>query len=240
VPTIHAELCELKALLCQLCGLNGTFCTVATQTPGRTIRKFVTGIEVHKNTASAIIRFLGLDYDEIVLNDLPPLSLDDAWQELERLAQPEPYRLRMVLAQLETASVDDEGVEKFLSQVPSKSSVWIEMTTEAAGHLILLDRDSTGEIVVLSPSHYIPVTEVCPGKQWFPHKSSTKRVFKPATLGDEVFIAIILSELPNFDWLKVGEKCVRLDAEEMQELLSHVKVTQPLDLIRSQVKIVAA
>jgi hypothetical protein len=30
---IHAELCALKSLLCQLCGLSGTFCTVATQTP---------------------------------------------------------------------------------------------------------------------------------------------------------------------------------------------------------------
>lgn len=212
---------------------------------GRTIRHFVKGGEVKKDTVIAIIKYLGFERKEIIpddewFKDLPQVSLEDLWQELYNSARYEPQRLGVVPAKIATAAFDDDGEEKFLTQIVSKSPVWIEINAKAAGHLILLDRDATGKIVLLSPSPFIPVTEFPAGRQRFPHENSTKRVFKPVTLGDEVFLAVVLSELPNFDWLVVGEKCLRLDVKEMQELLSHVKKTEALELIRSQVKIVAA
>jgi hypothetical protein len=211
----------------------------------RTIRDFLKGKPVGKDSAERIIKYLGFEREEIIphaewFKDLPQASLEDLWQELYNSARYEPQRLGVVPAQIATAAFDDDGEERFLTQVVSNSPVWIEMKVQAGGHLIFLDRDATGEIVLLSPSPFIPVTEVPTGRQRFPHANSTKRVFKPATLGDEVFLAVVLSELPNFDWLMVGEKCLRLDVEEMQELLSYVKKTEALELIRSQVKIVAA
>ncbi len=211
---------------------------------GRTIRDFVKGSEVKKDTAIAIINYLGFQRAEIIpdaewFKDLPQSSLEDLWQELYALAKYAPQRLGIVPANLSNLGMDDDGEEKFLTQIVSKSPVWIEMEAKAEGHLILLDRDATGEIIALSPSRYIPVTAISSGKHRFPHETSSKRVFKPATVGDEVFIAIVLSELPSFDWLEVGEKCVQLEVEEMQELLSHVKKMSPLELIQSQFKIVA-
>jgi hypothetical protein len=221
--------------------------TMALNISERTLKKFLKGTEeVKKDTALAIIRYLGFSREEIIsdsewFKDVLQRSLEDLWQELCQLARYAPQQLGVVAAQMDTMALDDDGKSRFLTQVVSKSPVWMEIEVLQPGYLVLLDRDATGEIVCMSPSPYVPEYQIEAGLHRLPQVQSAKRVFKPSTLGDEVFLAALLPDEPDFEWLSVGEKCVRLEAADLQELLAYVKsVGKSVDLMRSQIKIVAA
>lgn len=164
-------------------------------------------------------------------------SNDDIWQELMKLETNDLKRLRVMKAKLATAGFDDEGEDRLL-RVVSKSPIWIELEVSKAGYLILLDRDATGEITLLSPSPYIPDPRMTPGKHRFPQMSSEKKAFKPATLGNEVLMAVILPKAPPFEWTKLKEKCVRMEANEMQEFWEFLKENKPLQVTKLQIVII--
>jgi hypothetical protein len=74
-----------------------------------------------------------------------------------------------------------------------------------------------------------------------PQKNASKQFFKPATLGDEVFLAILFPHRPDIEWLIAGSKCLRLEVEHLQQLFDCIKsASKPVELMRSQIKIVAA
>jgi hypothetical protein len=212
-----------------------------------TIKKFVFGKDgVKKDNAIAIIEHLGFKREDIITKeewdkDLPQASLADLWQEIYNLAVYTPQRLGFVKEKkIDRLGIHNEIENKYLTKVVCKTPVWLEMEVQVAGVLILLDRDDTGDIVALSPSPYIPDANISIGTQWFPLQDSSKESFKPANPSTEEFVAIVLPQLPSFDWLDVGDKCAQLEAEQMQELLNYIKEHPPLETIRSQVKIVAA
>lgn len=200
---------------------------------------------IKKDNAIAIIKHLGFEREEIITDaewnkDLPQASLAELWQEIHDHAVYAPQRLGFVAAEVDSLTIIDEVEDKYLTEIVSKTPVWIEMEAQVSGVLILLDRDDRGNIAALSPSPYIPDANISSGTQRFPHPLSVKKTFKPANPGTDEFVAIVLPQLPSFDWLEVGDKCAKLEAEQMQELLNHIKKHPPLETIRSHVKIVAA
>jgi Domain of unknown function (DUF4384) len=217
---------------------------------GRRIGHFVKGGEVKKINALAIINYLKLKRENIV-PDVEwhqgaadeSVSLDELWEDLFKLAKHAPLRLKMVPAVDDmTAAFNDDGKEKYLTELVAKSKVWIDLDVRQSGYLVLLDVDSTGEITCLSPSEYVPEYRVRPGIERLPQaETSAKRVFQPATLGEETLLAAIFPTEPDFAWLTVGEECHQLDAAQLGELIRYVKASKkPVDLIRSSVMIVAA
>ncbi len=213
----------------------------------RTITDFAKGKSVRKTTAEKVINYLKLDRSDIIPDAEwnkgtadESVSIEEQWDELCQLAKSAPLRLKMDLAVEATAGMADEGEPKYLTEIVAKSNVWINLDVQQPGYLILLDIDSTGEITCLSPSHYVPKYRVEPGIERLPQEISSKRVFKPATLGKEVLLAAILPEEPTFDWL-TETKCQVLDTVQLGELLDYIKSSKkPVDLIKSSVTIVAA
>ena len=209
----------------------------------KTIKKFLSGTKgVHKNTATVIIEYLGFQRDEIISDimwdKIEPASLDEIWEELCELAKFAPKRLEIKLAGLPTASCRDRGIPKFTTQIVAGSKIWIDIDVQEPGYLVLLDMDESGEIECLSPSPYIPDPYLNKGLQRTPQAASEDRVYQPATPGIETWIAVILPEKPNFDWLDGTESLV-LDRADLSELLEHIKKSKkPINLMRSTVKIV--
>lgn len=213
----------------------------------RTIGKFVSRGEVKKSTAEKIINYLNLNRSNIIPDAEwnkgtadESVSLDEQWDDLCQRAKFAPLRLKMVLAAEARAGFADKGEGKYLTEIVAGSKVWIHLEVQQPGYLILLDLDSAGEITCLSPSEYVPKYLLEPGIEQLPQKTSSERVFQPATLGKEVLLAAILPEEPTFDWLKKKE-CQVLDAEQLGDLLNYLKSSKkPVDLIKSSVSIVAA
>jgi hypothetical protein len=178
-----------------------------------------------------------LEFDKT--QDISLLSSDELWKKLIKLSQYSPRRLGLVDATKSPQSMsmidEDEG---FLTQVVSKSLIYIEMEAIFPGHLILLDRDATGEIIVLSPSPYIRETKISRGRMHFPQENAPRKAFKPSTLGEEMIVAIVFPDIPNFSWCKIEEKCTILDRLKMLELLDYLKTSEPTELIYTRFGIV--
>jgi hypothetical protein len=214
---------------------------------GRTIGTFVNGGGVKKSNAEKIINYLNLNRSDIIPDAEwnkgtadESVSIDERWDELYKLAKSAPLRLKMVLAAEATAGFADKGEGKYLTEIVAGSKVWIHLDVQQPGYLILLDLDSVGDITCLSPSEYVPEYRLEPGIEQLPQKTSSERVFQPATIGKEVLLAAILPEKPTFDWLK-EKKCQVLDAVQLGDLLDYIKSSKkPVDLIKSTVAIVAA
>jgi len=229
---------------------NNTKMTIDLNMDMKTIKKFFDGLEVHRNTAEAITNYLNLRLEDILIPP-PPLipDLDFLWQKLSQLATYAPRQLGVISSTVPTLAFDDEAEEQFLTRIISKSPVKIKIKPEQPGYLILLDRDSTGEVVCLSPSPYVPQPQLHTA-EWeeLPQAAlSSKKVFKPATLGEEVFLAILFSEKPEFSWLtvlhiekSVGERCLRLQGEQLQELCQYIEQVKPVQLLSTKITIVAA
>jgi hypothetical protein len=213
----------------------------------RTITDFAQGKSVRRTTAETIIDYLKLNRSDIIPDAEwykgtadEAVSIEEQWEELCQRAQFAPLRLKMDLAVEDMANMTDEGEPQYLTEIVAKSKVWIHLDVQQPGYLILLDVDSTGKIICLSPSQYVPEYRVEPGIEKLPQKISSKRVFTPATLGKEVLLAAILPEEPTFDWL-TETKCQVLDVRQLGELLDYIKSSKkPVDLIKSSVSIVAA
>jgi hypothetical protein len=208
----------------------------------KTLQKFIEGkAGVSKKSAGEIIDHFGLKPEEIVpkedwYGEKPP-SLSKLWSDILRIAgdnsgrlgivkvKVEPTGIRVLKRRLSIAGCPDDD-DKFEKVILPKTPIKIEVDIQQEGYLLLLDRDSTGDIFCLSPSPYMPSTKLGVGPIMLPHESAKKPVFKPSTMGDEILVAGIFPEKPDFKWL-TEEKCHKLSAEDLEELLEFYRDSTP-------------
>ncbi len=132
--------------------------TVDLELSSRTIADFAKGKSVRKTTAEKIINSLNLNRSDIIPDAEwykgtadEAVSIEEQWEELCQRAQFAPLRLKMDLAVEDMANMTDEGEPQYLTEIVAKSKVWIHLDVQQPGYLILLDVDSTGKIICLSP-----------------------------------------------------------------------------------------
>lgn len=80
--------------------------------------------------------------------------------------------------------------------------VCVLLESDRAGHLILLDKGTSGKIYCLCPSHFAPNAQVSPGRNCFPQANTAYQHFEiSGRTGREHLLAIITDDSLGLDWM---------------------------------------
>lgn len=113
----------------------------------------------------------------------------------------------------------------YLDTVPINSDIWLKISLEKPGHLILLEREPSGVMCCICPSEYAPQFQVKPGETILPqYPPSPYPVFTATEEGQEQILAVITPDQPSLNWLeKSQQEALELDHQHLFELLTYVE-----------------
>jgi Domain of unknown function (DUF4384) len=116
-----------------------------------------------------------------------------------------------------------ESPSNYLPTVRLGSQIQIHIELETTGHLILLEKGTSGKLWCLCPSFFAPQSYLKPGKVVLPQENSRQKSFKVSGIpGKEEIVAIIAPTSPPFPWLpKPDQNPLQLQEIHLQELLEY-------------------
>ena len=151
-----------------------------------------------------------------------PLTLDQLWNQLKAKATPTNKMGPILIPAIPTLEMWD-----FLSEhpktVPLGSHIHFHIELEKTGHLILLEKGTSGRLWCLCPSFFAPQSYLNTGKVVLPQANSRQKYFKVSGVpGTEEIVAIIAPTSPPFPWLpKPDQNPLQLQEPHLQELLGY-------------------
>ena len=118
-----------------------------------------------------------------------------------------------------------ESPSNYLPTVRLGSHIEIHIELETNGHLILLEKGTSGRIWCLCPSFFAPQSNLNRGTVILPQENSRQKSFKVSGIpGKEEIVAIIAPTDPPFPWLpKPDQNPLQLQQPHLQELLQYLE-----------------
>jgi Domain of unknown function (DUF4384) len=114
--------------------------------------------------------------------------------------------------------------DKYLRQVKIDEDVLVSVFPESKGYLLLLQRDSLGQIYCLAPSIYMPDNQILNNEYIIPQDGSP---ISSNISGKTELFAIVISDITKFDWLidaKTDELIINLEC--LKQLFEHLKLNR--------------
>ena len=201
-----------------------------------TARRAFNGQKLDRQTWEAIFYRLNLDranfFTDVQWFDR---NLNTQWEMLWKLAKDAGERFGLILAENLPAT---EGIqpEKFVQTIVSRTSAFIEIPAGLTGYLLLLERDASGNIVMLSPSPLIANPLLSGALQRLPQSPpSPFPHLQPLTVGTIELWAGIFAKSPDWRWLAQAQsKPLRLDLAQLTEIFESIrKQPQGIQMLRS-------
>ncbi len=193
-----------------------------------TARRAFNGQKLDRPTWEAIFYGLNLDRADF-FTDVQwfDRNLNTQWEMLWKLAQNASDRFGLVLAEPVAKIATNDGVknEKFVQTIVSRTSVSIEIPAGLTGYLLLLERDASGNIVMLSPSPLIANPILSGGLQRLPQSPPSPFPYlQPLTVGTTELWAGIFAKSPDWRWLTAAQnRPLRLDLAQLTEVFESAR-----------------
>lgn len=152
--------------------------------------------------------------------ELPKLS--QMWNLLREKATPTNKMGPVLVPAIPTLEMWEMPGE-YLKTVRLGSHIHFHIELETTGHLILLEKGTSGKLWCLCPSFFAPQSYLNPGKVVLPQENSRQKSFKVSGVpGIEELVAIIAATSPPFPWLpKPDHHPLQLQEPHLQELLAY-------------------
>jgi hypothetical protein len=201
-----------------------------------TARRAFNGQKLDRQTWEAIFYGLNLDRADF-FTDVQwfDRNLNTQWELLWKLAQDAGERFGLILAENLPAH-DGIEPEKFVRTIVSRTSGSIEIPAGLTGYLLLLERDASGTIVMLSPSPLIATPLLSGAVQRLPQSPPSPFPYlQPLTVGTTELWAGIFAKSPDWRWLATAQKKpLRLDLAQLTEIYESTrKQHQSTQILRS-------
>jgi hypothetical protein len=204
-----------------------------------TARRAFNGQRLDRDTWAAV--FYGLKLDRAnFFTDVQwfEQTLQTQWQLLWNLATDADDRFGLVLAA-------DGKLDRpqFVRSIVARTSVSIDISTGYFGHLILVERDPSGGVVLLCPSPMMSNSLLTGGSLRLPQlPPSPFPYFQPLSIGTNQLWAGMFAKLPTWQWLAAAtHKPLRLELAQLTDLLEAAsKYRQETQMIRSSYLVTAA
>lgn len=170
------------------------------------------------------------------------LACDRLWQQLWEKAIPTD-KMRPVLLNpqpvLTLGIKETKLVETKPLSFPLGSKIRFEVNLDGAGHLLLLEKGTSGKMWCLCPSSFAPEQHPCAGWVTLPQVSSRHKYFKLTGLpGQEEIVGVITKEVPRLDWLpKPGEPLLQLQERHLSGLLEYLNHCRDYQVLRIAYKV---
>jgi hypothetical protein len=150
------------------------------------------------------------------------LTLEKLWNQIKLKATPTEKMGPVLVEGVSTLDMY-EPESKYLQTVKLGSHIQFHLELENTGHLILLEKGTSGRLWCLCPSFFAPQSYLNSEKAVLPQKNSPQTSFKVTGVpGREEIVAIIAATSPPFPWLpKADQKPLQLLEPHLQELLTY-------------------
>jgi transcriptional regulator with XRE-family HTH domain len=218
-----------------------------------TISKFFNGIPISYNIFTEICTILDLDWQDIAASsnsDIPEeketqktllTSVEEFWQQLQTLGS-RTEKMGLVLVKEETLGWGWQENSPYVKSVSLGSHIRFEVNLESSGYLLLIQKDTSGQVWCFCPSCFAPQPQLDTGKTTLPQEGSPITSFpiegKP---GKEHILAVITKDVPTLDWLPQGsDDPLPLKENHLGQLLEFVNESEECQILYTDYMITAS
>lgn len=206
-----------------------------------TINNFFNGKPVRRRIFIEICEEINLNWQDIVLPNLEQeetqqlTPLDELWQQLQTLGSP-TEQMGLVLVKEETLGWSWQTPSRYEKSVGVGSHIRFEVNLETPGHLLLLQKDTSGQLWCFCPSCFAPQSQLDTGKTTLPQEGSPLTSFPiEGAPGIEQILAVITKDAPILDWLPQGsDEPLQLEERHLMQLLEYVNQTGECEVLYTQ------
>ncbi|MFN6515854.1 MAG: DUF4384 domain-containing protein [Nostoc sp. CreGUA01] len=192
-----------------------------------TVNNFLNGKPIYRTNFQEICVFLDLDWRDIAVFGEPETQeltpLDKLWQQLQLLSSP-TEQMGLVLVKEETLGWGQKIPSRYEKSVQVGNYIRFEVNLETPGYLLLLQKDTSGQLWCFCPSCFAPQPHLNTGKTTLPQEGSPITSFPiEGNPGKEEIIAVFTKEVPALDWLPQGDNDpLELEESHLVALLEYV------------------
>ncbi|WP_347566453.1 DUF4384 domain-containing protein [Scytonema sp. UIC 10036] len=134
----------------------------------------------------------------------------------------------IVVVKEKTLSWGTKQPSRYEKSVNLGTHIQFEVNFETPGYLLLIQRDTSGQIWCFCPSCFAPQSKLETGKTSLPQEGSPMTAFPmEGTPGKEQVLAVLTQKEPNLQWLPQGnEDALELVEYHLTQLIEFVKQTE--------------
>ncbi|QIR37239.1 DUF4384 domain-containing protein [Tolypothrix sp. PCC 7910] len=176
-----------------------------------TVNNFFNRRPIYRTKFEEICTFLGLDWRDLVPSytdegqETTQTPIDKVWQQLQTLGSP-TQQMGLVLVKEETLGWGWESQSRYEKSVSLGNYIRVEINLDTPGYLLLLQKDTAGQVWCFCPSCFAPQPHINTGKTSLPQEGSPLTSFPIEGIpGKEVLLAVITEDMPNLNWLPQGK-----------------------------------
>ncbi len=214
-----------------------------------TVNKFFTGKPVDRMFFQEICKFLDLDWLDIVepfseaketqqLSVSLPLTLEQLWLQLQALGS-STDEMGIILVKEETLGWGWQSSSRYEKSVSVGSQIQFEINLKTSGYLLLLQKDTSGQMWCFCPSYFASQPQLDTGKTSLPQEGSPLTSFPiEGSPGKEEILAVITGEAPNLNWLPQGSDApLELTENHLMQLLEFINKRENCSILYTEYKV---
>jgi DNA-binding Xre family transcriptional regulator len=209
-----------------------------------TVNNFFNQKPIDRINFEEICTFLDLDWHDIVApfaekeEVVQQTPLEKIWQQLTALGSP-TEQMGLVLVKEETLGWGKKIGSYYEKSVRLGNYIQFEINLQIPGYLLLIQKDTCGQIWCFCPSPFAPQPQLENGKTSLPQMGSPMTAFpvegKP---GKEQILAIISPNIPNLQWLlQESDEVLELTESHLMELINHVNTNEGNQILYTEYQI---
>lgn len=205
-----------------------------------TINHFFNGKPIKRELFIDICNELNLNWQDVVKISRKELNpIDELWLQLITLASPRED-MGLVLAKEETLGWGTKLPSRYEKSVPVGAYIQVEVNLNIQGYLILLLKDTSGEVCCFCPSCFAPQNKLETGKTILPQADSPITSFPiEGTPGKEQILAIITPTIPNLEWLpRPSDEPLTLTEDYLNILLDYANNSIEAQILYTEYQVV--
>ncbi len=206
-----------------------------------TVNNFFNGKPVQREIFMTICEELDLKWQDIVMpfsedqetQQLTPL--DQLWQQLKALGSI-TEQMGLVVVKEKTLSWGTEIPSRYEKSVNLGNYIQFEVNFETPGYLILIQKDTSGQIWCFCPSCFAPQSKLETGKTSLPQEGSPITSFPlEGTPGKEQVLAVLTQKEPNLQWLPQGnDNPLELEEFHLMQLIEFVNQSEDSQVLYTE------
>lgn len=195
-----------------------------------TINKFFNGKPIDRSLFLEICETLDLNWQDIAVTSneeeeeqLNLTPLQQLWQQLQALGS-HTEEMGLVLVKEETLAWRWKPGSNYEKSVSVGSHIRFEVNLDTSGYLLLIQKDTSGEVWCFCPSCFAPRSQLKTGKTSLPQEGSPITSFPiEGEPGKEEILAVITQNALAFDWLpEENDEPLQLDESHFVELIQYI------------------
>ena len=205
-----------------------------------TINRFFNGKPVKRQLFIDICDELNLSWQDIAAfpeEELTPL--DKIWLQLMELGSP-TEDMGLVLDREQTLGWGTKLPSRYEKSVRVGSYIQVEVNLNMQGYLLLLLKDTSGEVSCFCPSCFAPQNKLETGKIILPQADSPMTSFPiQGTPGKEQILAVITPKIPNLQWLpKPNDKPLTITEDYLNTLLDYANGSTETQILYTEYQVI--